>query len=372
MACSLTPNIIKREEDTAQALNAIAMICASCWTAILLFTIVWCCNAFVVKDITTTCLATSNIRKSGAILVANELGGYAGGEDGLSRPKVKRKRKRNKYENFSKVKDGTMDPLEILLAETERKNKELQIQNEEKPKPDRLPSNIAPLQEIEYPDTKEIDPYDPTTFGYIEIGSVIGAHGVAGLVKVRCTTDFPEERLCTAGIRHLKPAKKRAPRKVVLLSGRKRLDDEYLLKLEDVNDRDAASSLRGAVLYVREEQKVQPKPEEYLVPELVGLDVFLADSNAFIGAIQGIVLAEDLCSVPGLGHDYLEISLPHGPGNMPSFRDELVLVPLVPQIVTKVDIEENAITIDPPTGLLDLKYAREEKIRIKGFLPPAD
>ena len=223
-----------------------------------------------------------------------------------------------------------------------------------------------------------LQPYDPQTFGYLEIGSVIGAHGVHGWLKVRCTTDFPLERLCTAGIRHLKGANKRAPRQIVLLQGKHRLDDEYLVLLDQIDSRDAAQKLRGALLYVREEQKdaAEIDQDEYLVSDLVGLDVFLEsggseDAKQFVGIVGGVVFAEDLCSIPGLGHDYLEIILPRGVGGTRSFRDEMVLIPMVPQLVPRVDIEGRMIHIDPPGGLLDLTYVREEKARIKGFLPAA-
>lgn len=255
-------------------------------------------------------------------------------------------------------------------------------------------------QFLEFPDTKDIDPYDPTTFGYIEIAQVIGAHGVHGWIKVRSTTDFGLERLCTPGkIRHLKPAKKRAPRPVVLIEGRPTKEDEYLIQLQDIQDRDAAQRLRGSILYARQEEKVLPgsdsnagEEEEYLVSDLVGLEVFLVESDqiddddddaakeSFVGKVGGIVFAEDLSSAGAsvLAHDMLEIILPHNrQSGLASFRDELVLIPFVPQIVPRVDVAGGAVYIDPPGGLLDLTYVREEKVRTKGFLPstssaPAD
>jgi hypothetical protein len=57
-------------------------------------------------------------------------------------------------------------------------------------------------------------------------------------------------------------------------------------------------------------------------------------------------------------------------GPLPSYRDTLVLIPLVPQIVPVVQVSEKKVFIDPPAGLLDLTYFREERVRIKGFLPP--
>ena len=50
---------------------------------------------------------------------------------------------------------------------------------------------------------------------------------------------------------------------------------------------------------------------------------------------------------------------------------DLVLIPLVPEIVPRIDLSSKIIQITPPPGLLDLIYVREEKVIIKGFLPPA-
>lgn len=212
----------------------------------------------------------------------------------------------------------------------------------------------------------------------------MGAHGVHGWLKIRCSTDFAQERLCTPGIRHLKAPAKRAPRQMVLLQGRHRHGDEYLIQLDNVCDRDVAQKLRGSTLYIREEQQVAdgvgPDPEEYLVQDLVGLEVFLeqdlsspghgeGDDKQFVGTVGGVVFSDDLSSTLGLGHDYLELILPRGVGGTASWKDEMVLIPLVPQIVPRVDIQGGAIYLDPPTGLLDLTYVREEKTRIKGFLP---
>ena len=92
-------------------------------------------------------------------------------------------------------------------------------------------------------------------------------------------------------------------------------------------------------------------------------------SGNFVGIVKGVVLAEEMCSTPGLGQDLLEITLPRGKNCNPSYKDELVLIPLVPAIVPTVDIKEKVIYIDPPMGLLDLTYVKEEFVRIKGFLP---
>ena len=63
----------------------------------------------------------------------------------------------------------------------------------------------------------------------------------------------------------------------------------------------------------------------------------------------------------------LELSLPKFEHQR---QQELVLVPFVPEIVYLIKLSEKRIYIDPPDGLLDLTYVKEEKVRLKGLLPP--
>ena len=324
------------------------------------------------------------------------------GETDLAHPSnEKRRKKKNKYDKFSKVQHD-FDPFDQLLAETTQKVQDMEeaarLRKEKKRFSPQAQSAMnrskqEQPQALSFPDTQTIDPYDPTTFGYIEIAHVTGAHGVYGWLKVQCVTGFPVERLLTAGIRHLKPKQKRAPRQVVLVEGRySGRNEEYLLQLEHVRDREAALRLRGSILYVREEEKVElrasnndkqddhannnqeeeekeeeEKEEEYLLSDLVGLEVRYSSTDMVVGTVHGLVLAEEMCAIPELGHDTLEVLLQKGP--LPSFRDELVLIPLVRQIVPKVSLVQKCLWIDPPAGLLDLTYVRSERVRIKGFLP---
>lgn len=288
-----------------------------------------------------------------------------------SKPKVKRRQRRNKYEKFSRVQEK--DPLEQLLEESARKNQE--IEDRSTPVTQRPSAEPLDLPLVSYPDTQSIDPYDPQTFGYILIGTIQNAHGVHGWLKVASKSSSSS---CDPGLVYLKPARKRAPRPIRLRQGKQVDATMHLVELEGITSREEAQQLRGAALYIREEQIAEEDedatPDEYVVSELVGLDVFMEeDTSQFVGNVVGVVFAEDISSIPGFGHDYLEVSLPRGVGGTASFKDELVLIPMVPQIVPRIELKkEKAVYIDPPEGLLDLKYVRHEKTRIKGFLPSND
>lgn len=351
-----------------------------------------------------------------AFVIQRDLQRHIGGTTGLfarpDEPGTTRRIKKNKYANFSKADKIQADPFDTLINESDQKNKELEKEIAKK-KNQKIELDEETLEamkkekrernKILFPDNKTIDPYDPSTYGYTELGTILGPHGVHGLLKISAVTEF-SERLCAPGIRHLKAPNRRSPREIVLLEGRHRLKNEYLIKFEGISNRNEALKLRGSALYARQEERPQDIGEdEFLVTELVGLDVYLVtgygeddteletdyetdDDNEleqnqsqddghiniggkFVGTVQGVVLAEEMCSTPGLGQDLLEVVLPRGRNGIPSWKDEMVLIPLVPSIVPTVDIERRIIYIDPPGGLLDLTYVKEEYKRIKGFLP---
>lgn len=104
-----------------------------------------------------------------------------------------RRKKKNKYARNSAAPDK--DPLELLMEESKEKLR--QLNQESKPKT----LKDIKLEEIEavkkeprnfaFPDNKDINPNEPASFGFIEIGTVLGPHGVHGEIKVKSCTGFP-------------------------------------------------------------------------------------------------------------------------------------------------------------------------------------
>ncbi len=299
----------------------------------------------------------------------------------------KRKKKKNKYAKFSKADKIELDPLEALVQESKQKLKsiELEQQTAKQQAQQQQQEQLPPPPEgstktLEFPNNKYIDPYDPTTFGFVEIGSVIGPHGVHGWVKVKGSTDFPE-RLTRPGMPlHCKPFRKRAPRKVTLAAGKFLGDDQFLIQLQGYYDRDESQTLKGSTLYYATQQDSVREKDEIVLSELVGLQVYRKNDDDddqqkqqqqhLVGTVLGVVLAEEMCAIPGLLHDQLEIGVAKEDVD-PRTPQDLLLIPLVPEIVPKIDLENRMILVDPPVGLLDLTYVREEKVKIKGLLAPA-
>ena len=134
--------------------------------------------------------------------------------------------------------------------------------------------------------------------------------------------------------------------------------------------------------YATQQDTIIQEDNDVLVPELIGLSVYRiniesgAEKESLVGTVSGVVPADELCAIPGLLHDQLEVKVAREKSESEHksprrSTQNLLLIPMVPEIVIKINLEDGNIIIDPPSGLLDLTFVREEKVRIKGLLPPA-
>ena len=182
----------------------------------------------------------------------------------------------------------------------------------------------------EYPDAARIDQRDPSTFGFAEIGVVLGAHGTRGELKVSSDSDFACERLCQPGPTWLRRPRRRAPREDRVLRGRKGPGSNvFLVTLRGVASREEAISLRGATLHVRRELRPELGADEVMLWELEGLSVVMAEAaagataadatesssapsfgvGATVGVICGAIPREELTGSRELGNDLLVVRL---------------------------------------------------------------
>ena len=99
---------------------------------------------------------------------------------------------------------------------------------------------------------------------------------------------------------------------------RKGTDARPIVRLDGVDDRDGAESLRGKTLSPTSDERPATSDEEWLIEDLVGCRI---DG---LGEVTGVL--------EGLSCDVLEVG------------DELV--PLVTDAVTKVDVENKVIEVD--------------------------
>ncbi len=170
------------------------------------------------------------------------------------------------------------------------------------------------------------------------VGRIVKPHGVRGEFVVEVRTDSPEQRFvpgAVLGVRRGGAARASDPETLTLVAARPH-DGRQLVYAEGVEGREAAESLRGALLTVSaEELEPTQDPEEFHDHELEGLRVVLTDGDV-VGTVD-----EVLHSPAG---ELLQVRTSGG---------GQVLVPFVSAIVPAVDPDEGRIVVDPPEGLLD-------------------
>lgn len=176
--------------------------------------------------------------------------------------------------------------------------------------------------------------------GWMEIGSIVGAQGIKGEVKVYPNSDFPE-RFERAGERWLWSERDTAPRSIQLQKGYQIPGKGlYVVQLEGISDRTQAENLRGQMLVLPVSDRPRLAPDEYHSQDLIDLPVFHQATGAQIGIVADIFTA---------GHEVLVVDAPNGEGTTSQ-----VMIPFVKAIVPVVDIANRRIEVLPPPGLLEL------------------
>jgi 16S rRNA processing protein RimM len=172
--------------------------------------------------------------------------------------------------------------------------------------------------------------------GFIEIGRIVAPQGIRGELRVYPDTDFPE-RFLEPGDRWLLRPGATQPEVITLESGRY-LEGKglYVIQIAGVGDRSQAEQLRGANILVLESDRPPLAEGEYHIMDLVGLEVFHAETGDRIGVVTSLVSA---------GNDLLEIALDNHSGVR-------ALVPMVQEFVKKLDLQTKRLELSPIKGLL--------------------
>ncbi len=172
------------------------------------------------------------------------------------------------------------------------------------------------------------------------VGRVLRPHGIGGELLVEVLSDAPERFAAGAmvdagdpdvpagaGLRHL------------TVGGARRHQGRLLLRFEGIDGRDAAETLRAALLSIPMEAARQLGPDEYWPHQLVGLTVVDHDGQPR-GTVTDVL--------PGAAHDLLRVRRPDG--------DE-VLVPAVAALI-QVDLAAGHVAVEAIPGLLDPETLR--------------
>ena len=151
----------------------------------------------------------------------------------------------------------------------------------------------------------------------LEVGRIARAHGLGGEVVVDLVSDYPDIRLAPG-------SRLWSGEDELIVKSARPLQDRWLVRLEDVDDRAAAERLAGRPLTAEPIED----PDALWVHELVGSRVVEEGS----GTVRGRVVAV----VANPAHELLEL-------------DSGALVP----VVFVRSCEDGVTVIAPPEGLFD-------------------
>jgi 16S rRNA processing protein RimM len=169
------------------------------------------------------------------------------------------------------------------------------------------------------------------------MGLVLGAHGIKGAVRILSYAAEP------ADIASYGPLEDESGGRKFSLAIVGKARGAVLAAVEGIEDRDAATALKGTKLYVRRSALPAPAEGEFYWDDLVGLRAELKGGTA-LGEVTAV-------------HDY-------GGGPSLEVRREAgtsVMVPFTGRVVPVVDLEAGRLVIDPPEGLLDDRPIEAEK-----------
>lgn len=164
---------------------------------------------------------------------------------------------------------------------------------------------------------------------YLETGRIVGTHGVRGEMRVQPWSDDPS---FLTGF------------KVFYLDGRgeNRLEAEkvrphgnvVLLKARGVDAIEEAEKLRGKVLYI-DRADIRLEEGRHFIQDLIGCSVTDADTGETLGTLTDVseTGANDVWHVKREGREYL--------------------VPAIPDVIVKVDVDKEEIVLRPLKGIFD-------------------
>lgn len=166
----------------------------------------------------------------------------------------------------------------------------------------------------------------------IIVARAVRTRGLKGELVADILTDFPDR---FASVSELTGVGLKGERKQLELEKHWFQNDRLVLKFSGYDDVETAKALVGYEFGLPEAERVELAEDEFYDWELEGCSV---------ESIAGLTIGKVREVMRTGGVELLVVE-----------NDEReVFVPMVASIVTKIDISEKKISIDPPEGLLDL------------------
>ncbi|QAT43158.1 ribosome maturation factor RimM [Aminipila luticellarii] len=162
----------------------------------------------------------------------------------------------------------------------------------------------------------------------IKIGQIVNVVALKGEVKLYHYSDY-KERFEELQYIYVEDQK-------VKIEKVRYMKEMVILKLEGVNDRDAAEALKGKEVYIGENQLRELPEGTYYIRDLIGLEV-RDQENHKIGTLKNVI--------QNSAQDLYEIELEN---------KKTTLIPAVEEFLLDINVEEKYIKVKLIEGILDL------------------
>ncbi len=164
---------------------------------------------------------------------------------------------------------------------------------------------------------------------YLEIGKVVGTRGLKGEVKIETWCDTPDF-IKKFGKFYLDNGKKEL--KVISIKINKSI---AIALIDGFDSIEKAEVLRGKILYI-DRDDVKLEKGRYFIQDLIGLSVIDIDNKKEYGKISQVLQTG--------ANDVYEVEDEKG---------KKYLVPVIPDVVIKIDVENSKVYIRPIKGIFE-------------------
>lgn len=120
------------------------------------------------------------------------------------------------------------------------------------------------------------------------IGTIVGAHGVKGTLRIHPLTDYPE-RFLHMKVLHVERLGAPSRELAILSASRHVGKGQVLVTVAGITDRDGAEALAGYVVTVAQEERVSLSEGEYWIDSLIGLAVINEANEERLGVIEDVM-----------------------------------------------------------------------------------
>lgn len=163
---------------------------------------------------------------------------------------------------------------------------------------------------------------------WVCVAVVAAAHGLRGVLKLRCFTERPED------VAAYGPVFDRHGNELFELEVIGPAPGGVLARARGIDDRTAAEALRGTELFVPRSALPEPATDEFYYSDLVGMEAFHPDGSR-LGVVENVANY-------GAG-DVIEVLTDDG---------RRISLPFTREVVPSIDLEQRRLMVEVPEELV--------------------